>query len=257
MHHDPSGPQVVLSPHPDDAVLSTWSLLRSPGEVVAITVCAGVPPDGHLGRFDPIFGATDSAALVRERRAEDAAALALAGRAPIHLDHLDDQYRDAPLDEAAIAADIDAAMTDALASGGVAVLWAPAGIGRHPDHLAVRSVGVALAEAAGVPLRLYADLPYAANFGWPPWVTGAAPDPRLVPDAAWAATLGEVGGGGVELVPHVVALDDEQRAAKLAALRTYASQFPALDGGPVGRLRNPAVLGFELWWSVVHAELPG
>ena len=25
---------------------------------------------------------------------------------------------------------------------------------------------------------------------------------------------------------------------------------PALDGGPVGRLRNPAVLGFELWWSV-------
>lgn len=37
-------PIVIVSPHPDDAVLSCWHLLDDPGQVSVINVFAGVPP---------------------------------------------------------------------------------------------------------------------------------------------------------------------------------------------------------------------
>ena len=48
-------------------------------------------------------------------------------------------------------------------------------------------------------------------------------------------------------------LDAEQLAAKERALRTYATQFEVLNGGPVNRLLNPAVRGFEVHWDVSPA----
>jgi LmbE family N-acetylglucosaminyl deacetylase len=240
---------VVLSPHCDDAVLSAWSVLRLPPsvDVRVVVVFAGVPPEGTTGTFDPIFGTTDSHGLVEQRRIEDHEGLALAGREPVHLDLLDVQYRAEPLDAAAV----EAAIAEVV--GSPSILVVPAGIGRHEDHLLVRDAGAALARRTGARLVRFADLPYAANMGWPAWVTGAAPDPTLVPDAMWGALLDEVeieGGAGEEArAPHVAVLDDGERAAKLAALHRYRSQFAALDGGPVRRITNPAVLGYELRWG--------
>ncbi|HWJ64380.1 MAG TPA: PIG-L family deacetylase [Acidimicrobiales bacterium] len=245
MFGDPGGPVVVLSPHLDDAVVSAWDVLRSPsaGGVQVVVPFAGVPPEGTTGRFDPVFGTDDSAALVRTRRKEDVAALAVLGRVPVHLDHLDEQYRTGPADPVELARSIAAAVAPAAA------VVAPAGIGRHADHLAVRAAAIELARAWDAALWLFADLPYAANFGWPSWVTGEAPDPRLVPEAAWAGVLAEV-ADPVDLDVEVARFDGADRTAKLAAVRCYASQWPALEGGPHARMSNPAVAGFEVRWRV-------
>ena len=242
---DPDGPVVVLSPHLDDAVLSAWSVLTSPpaGGVAVVVAFAGVPPEGTTGRFDPIFGVTDSADLVRRRRAEDRAALASVGIDPTHLDHLDDQYRTGAVDLDELAGSIERAAPRAAA------LVAPAGIGRHPDHVAVRDVAIAVAARAGVELWLYADQPYATNLGWPSWVTGEPADPHLVPEAAWARVLGEVADGAA-LEPVAARFTEEEREAKLAAARRYASQWPSLEGGPHARISNPAISAFEVRWRV-------
>jgi hypothetical protein len=61
--------------------------------------------------------------------------------------------------------------------------------------------------------------------------------------------------GSVE-VAQPIALDREQQAAKEAAIRCYRTQFETLNGGPVGRLCQPAVLGFELRWDVPSGWTP-
>ena len=42
MQHDGRAAGVVLSPHPDDAVLSAWSTLRRAGEVVVVNEKFGI-----------------------------------------------------------------------------------------------------------------------------------------------------------------------------------------------------------------------
>ena len=65
---------VILSPHLDDAVLSCWHVLTQPGEVVVITVFAGVPTGLTAPAWwDRYTGATDSGERVRERIEEDSA----------------------------------------------------------------------------------------------------------------------------------------------------------------------------------------
>lgn len=222
---------LIVSPHLDDAVLSAWCDL--PGAVVA-NLCTAIPPPGVVGDFDRTKGAADGADFMARRLAEDRAALALAGvGSRLDLGFLDAQYRDAPLDPDEIRAALPPAER----------ILAPAGLGGHPDHVAAREAAL----ATGARVTLYADLPYAARVGWPPWVTGDAARPHHVPQARWELFLAGIPGS---LSPRALALDASQRAAKERALRTYATQFEVLNGGPVNRLLNPAVLGFEVRWDV-------
>jgi LmbE family N-acetylglucosaminyl deacetylase len=240
MRHRRDGPVVVLSPHLDDAVLSAWSVLRRPGPVVVVNVCDGVPPPGALGPHDRVKGATDSAAFMALRREEDRAALALAGREPVGLGFLDAQYR-----HAGAALDPLAALRAAVPEA--ALLCAPAGLGGHADHVACREAAL----AAGVPVSLYADLPYAARVGWPAWVTGSDPRPHLVPEARWDEFLATASCGPEALTARVVRLEPEEVERRERALRTYATQFEVLDGGPIGRITHPAVRGYEVHWDVL------
>jgi LmbE family N-acetylglucosaminyl deacetylase len=223
MRHSPDAPVAVLSPHLDDAVLSAWSVLRRPAAVTVVNVCAGVPPAGPGTPWDALTGARDGAERMRERLAEDRIALARAGREAVNLDFLDEQYRDAPLEAGALADAIAAAVPAA------AELWAPAGIGAHPDHVQVRDAALALASGGGPPLRLYAELPYAVRYGWPEWVTGRRARPGLDLDSWMAAYLpagASVPGEGHELPRAEV-------RAKLRALRDYATQWLPLDNARV------------------------
>jgi LmbE family N-acetylglucosaminyl deacetylase len=244
MQHDPSGGTVILSPHLDDAVLSAWSALSSEREAVVVNVCTGVPPDGTLGPFDAVFGASDSAELMRRRLAEDAAAMALTGCTAHNLGFLEDQYREAPLEAGAVGD----ALTAAAPRG--AALWAPAGIGGHPDHHVVRTVALELARSGDVPLRLYADLPYAVRAGWPHWVTGDDPRPHLVPEARWQTDLASLALPDEALTPCPVRLRPAEVDRKLRALRSYETQFEVLNAGPLGRLTTPHIIGYELSWEV-------
>ena len=120
-------------------------------------------------------------------------------------------------------------------------MYAPAVLGTpHPDHVRVRAYARACA-AAGMPVELYADLPYAVVYGWPHWVTGDPPDPHLDVDAYWGERpRGRRRASWSSTTP--------QAAAKLDAMRAYATQFPSLDRGPIGLLSNPKVHRFEVFW---------
>jgi len=236
LRHDPGAPPLLLSPHLDDAVIDCWSVLTGPGELNVVNVFAGVPPSGRNTKWDMIVGATDSAELMRSRIEEDRTALALAGRTPHNLDLTEYQQREDRREPA--LSNIDGAVTAAVPAA--SRVYAPAVLGtRHPDHARVRAYALAC-HAAGIPVELYADLPYAVVYGWPHWVTGDPPDPHLDVDAYWGETpAGE---------PRVVTLEEPQAKAKLDAMRAYVTQFPSLDRGPIGLLSNPRVHRFEVFW---------
>lgn len=254
MQHQAGAPILVLSPHLDDAVLSAWGVLSSPGPVAVLNVFAGVPDRGPVPRWDRMCGAEDVRVHMRARLEEDRAALALAGRTPACLDFLDGHYRDDALDPGRLRDAIAAAVPTA------SLIYAPAGIGLHRDHLAVRDAAFELGLRGGVPLRLYADLPYAVRFGWPSWVTREPADPALRVDADWDAALTTVPVDRPALRASPRRLDEAEAAAKLEALRRYRTQFAALNHGPVGLLEHPLVLPYEVEfaaWSPTSARSSG
>lgn len=244
LRHDPNGPVLVLSPHLDDAVLDCWSVLTGAGDVAVVNVFGGAPPPGTSTDWDLVLGQPDSAALFEARIAEDARALALAGREPHNLPFVELQYRrGGPIPGwSAIDSEI------ARRVPAPARVLAPMTIGTvHPDHALLRGYALALA-AQGHAVRLYADIPYATVYGWPAWVTGAEAVEHLDVDAYWAPTF-----RGVPVDPRAartVRLDDEAAARKLEAMRAYVTQFPTLDRGPIGNISNPEVHRYEAFWDV-------
>jgi LmbE family N-acetylglucosaminyl deacetylase len=222
---------VVLSPHLDDAVLSCWHVLTAADEVTVVNVFAGVPESGTLGWWDRLTKATDSAERMRERRAEDVEALGLAGAAGANLDLLDEQYR---------RNGSPTRLKDALAErvGDADVVYAPAVLFPIPDHALVLAAALELRED----VRLYADMPHAAIYGLPGWVTGQRD--VLDVDAAWRGRLAEAGLHPDSLRAEVHALEDEAFEHKLSALRRYRTQLPAIEReAPLETLR------WEVTWT--------
>lgn len=226
----------VLSPHPDDAVLSCWHLLTGPGDVAVVNVftAARDDPDGPAW-WDRLTGAASSTAHMRERLDEDARALATAGRTAVNLGFLDGQFRREPQPPGEVAARV------AEVAGRGTRLYAPAGLGGIADHECVRAAALEL-QRAGYEVVLYADLPHAIQFGWPASVTGAPRDDRLDVDALWEARL------PAALRRRVHVLDAAARAAKLEAMHAYRTQLPALVAMN-GRLGDPASLRYEATWQ--------
>lgn len=248
---DPAAPELVVSPHLDDAVLDCWSVLSSGREVQVVNVFAGVPENVGLTSWDAITGAADSAERARERIAEDAVALARAPREPFNLDLLDAQYRTGPLDRMGLSGpsleQIDLAVISRLPSA--SRVYAPAGIGGHGDHVRARRYGQMLSRA-GMPVTLYAELPYCVAYGWPSWVDGREPEPNRNVDAYWNSSL----EGLPEMPPlrsaQVVRLDDVAAADKLEAMKCYRTQYPCLNYGGRGLLDDPEIHRFEVHWML-------
>ena len=245
---DADAPVVLLSPHPDDAVLNCWSVLTAPDRVQVVNVFAGVPRAGRAGYFERLSGAGDAAAHMRRRLEEDRAALSRAGRSAINLGFRCLGHR-AGRPEPSFAA-VDAALRAHVASA--SCVLAPAALGAsHPDHELVQAYARALA-AQGIPARLYADVPYCTVYGWPAWVTGAEPDRHLDIEAFWSASAG--GAVCSRAAADVVRLAGSQAQAKLGAMRVYEAEFSVLDRGPIGQLSNPAVHGFEVFWPARNGK---
>jgi LmbE family N-acetylglucosaminyl deacetylase len=231
---------VIFSPHLDDAVFSCWHVLESERAVSVVNVFAGVPPPGTpLPRWDRITGASEPVSRVRERLDEDRLALGLADREPTNLPFVEAQYRD----EKPTLDEVLPAIREHIT--GTEEVFVPAGIGEHPAHCLIREAGLILL-GEGVAVSFYADIPYATEFGWPAWVSGIALEPFLTVDAAWSEALSSIEAAGCE--PRVVALDDDAQQRKAAAMRTYRTQFAALEAGGQQRLTRPELIGFEVAW---------
>ena len=208
LRHDASAPPLLLSPHLDDAVIDCWSVITAPGPLNIVNVFAGIPPEGRSTHWDRIVGASDSAALMRDRIEEEHAALGRVGRGAVNLSLLEHQQREDQRPPTLAA--IDHELTHAVPAA--SRVYAPAALGTpHPDHVRVRDYATACAEA-GIPVELYADLPYAVVYGWPHWVTGDPPDPYLDVEAYW-------GHAQPPREPRVVRLDEADAEAKLEAIR--------------------------------------
>jgi LmbE family N-acetylglucosaminyl deacetylase len=229
----------LLSPHPDDAVLSAWSLLGSGTTVV--TVFAGDPADATPGHWDAVCGLTSSHEAMRRRRLEDRQALELLDVRVEQLDLVENQYADR-----ASPAAVSAAIAGCL-PGRCGLLVAPAGIGGHPDHLKVRAAATEIAGTLGIPLELYAEMPYAVQHGWPSSVDGCGPGGATDPMAGWTAFLpAEV----AEM--RVIALSPDERRAKRRSAAAYETQWPALNG--LGLLELDAFWAYEVRWMLKTAD---
>lgn len=240
---DPDAPALLLSPHPDDAVIDCWSVLTAPSAVRVLNVFAGMPGSGTIAYYDRLAGSRDSAEHLRQRMADDREALSLAGRSPVNLGFLDRQYRGGRPEPS--FAQLDAAIAEC--AGAAALVYAPAALGApHPDHTLLRDYALALARG-GVPVCLYADVPYCVVYGWPPWVTGGPRRPHLDVDAYWELSANGTAPLTTREGAEVVRLSETQAAAKLAAMRTYR-EFHVLDRGPIGQLSNPDIHGYEVFW---------
>jgi len=236
-------PTFVISPHPDDAVLSCWTLLSAPGDVQVINVFTAAPAataSPRVAWWDRLTGAVDGAARMAERLVEDEQALGLAGRASVNLGLLDGQYRRGPTSVAQIAEAVAGVI------GRRARLVAPAGLGGVHDHELVRDAALRL-ERDGHEVAFYADLPHAIRFGWPPSVTGEDPVEGVDVDGCWAALLARDVRAAETLSREVNVLDDDAISAKLAAVGTYRTQLPALLALN-GRLGDPATFRYEAIW---------
>jgi LmbE family N-acetylglucosaminyl deacetylase len=233
---------MVLSPHLDDAAFSASREVAA-GALVVSVFC-GDPGPGVHGAWDRICGFGSSSEAVAARCAEDDVALGLLGGAPgVRLALLDDQYLAAPRPADEVGAALRAVLDRGGTAGGPELILAPAGIGGHPDHLAVRDAAIALCRERGLTLRLYADLPYAVQFGWPSWVDGG-PARGWDASVAWELLL----PADARPIPDVAPLTDDEVAAKLRALRAYPSQWGPIDA--LGQLDDPALWRFEPRWAM-------
>lgn len=148
---------------------------------------------------------------------------------------------------------LDARISDAVPAA--SAIYAPAALGMNVDHRLVRRLARAL-HLQGMPVHLYADLPYCVVHGWPHWVDGADPDPNRDVDAFWRTFLVGVPELGELRAAEVARLRPEDAAMKLSAMRTYRTQFSALDGGKAGLLSNPAIHGYEVLWALGSSRQP-
>jgi LmbE family N-acetylglucosaminyl deacetylase len=234
---------VVFSPHLDDASLSACLQLSRDG-ALAVTVFSGPPQDDRqLTYWDSLTRATSSADRVRERLAEDDRAMCLIGCETARAGLPEHQYRDA-LDQDALLSAIAPYVDKARE------VWIPAGLGGHPDHVALRDAVLSVAAGLPVESHLYADIPAGLWYGWPSWVTGEPADDYLDPDYFFQAELAQRGLDAGNLTPEVFPLDAAMRKHKEQVLHCYRSQLPALSM----TFNNPtlwdAVLAYEAGWHL-------
>jgi hypothetical protein len=242
---DSHAPELLLSPHCDDAVLSCWSVLASDRDLSVVNLFAGVPQPGRAGVWEAVIGARDSAERVGQRMAEDAGALARAGRRPVNLPLIDAQFRRQVRPVLGLQ-ELDRALAAEIQ--GASRVYVPAGIGSHVDHLLARRYGRMLLRA-GMPVSLYAELPYCTFHGWPPWVDGRAPEPRRDVDAYWQSSLQGVPEMPALRSAEVARLDSPTAKLKGEAVRCYET---SLNYGVRYLLSDPAFGGFEVRWELLR-----
>lgn len=210
------GRVVVLSPHPDDAVLSLGATLARAaalGAIVSVvTVFAGDPKSARpAGDWDRRAGFLTAGEAARRRREEDFHACRVVGAEPLWLSFLDSQYG-AAVEEAGLQTELAryVARAETLVVPGFPLV--------QSDHLllARAALGVAPARARIV---LYAEQPYAAwrwRAGRPRDPVSIAPSPEAVEPVTW-----------LSLRPSVSEWWKKQRA-----VLSYSSQLRAFSRVP-------------------------
>jgi LmbE family N-acetylglucosaminyl deacetylase len=204
---------VVVSTHFDDAVMSCWSLIDSGDDVTVLTVFTGGPEPGVLTAWDADSG-VDSSTRMQQRREENRAALALAGRKPVDLGCLEGMYGGEGVDPDKLRPHLT----------GTDVVYIPAGVGVehvNKEHVLVRDACLAVRGDC----RLYADQPYCLF----------RDDTELPPELATGRDR------------LIAVLPADQRARKVEAIACYSGEVSKLEAA-YGPLTEPDRLRHEVFW---------
>ncbi len=208
---------VVVSPHLDDAVFSSWHAIGK--DTTLLTVFAGKPPEGTLAWWDRLCGATDSRLMIEDRIKENEKAAGKIAGKTLYLEFLDAQYRDSPPDYSQIADEIikQTKPTDRYLFNLASSPWC------HQDHILTRQAGVELLNR-GFKVGFYADIPY-----------------MNLPGKPYAVYLKDLERKAQKLIGRPVTavtatLSDSEHKAKLAAVRQYKSQYLVTNLTSFGRL---------------------
>lgn len=232
-----SGKVVIVSPHSDDAAFSAWHALAVAETV--LTVCTKIPSEEISTVSDAIAGYKSSRALMIERRSEDEKALAAYNINVLRLEMPDYQYSGMAMDPAAICGLLEERL------GQAKILYAPAGMGGHPDHVAVRQASILLRNRFTI--RLYADLPYAVHYGWPYWVDKSEQVPYLDVDADWDRWLEPIR----TVIKDTTVVDLGMAwKEKLGTMKQYASQWPSMNNGSIRRLEREEISRYEVFFEL-------
>jgi len=159
-------PNIIFSPHFDDAVLSLGGLVAAEAaQTRVITFFTGVPELSHQTRWDRCAGFKDSTEAMKYRAEENRIALTALGMAPSairNLSYLDRQYRPLAEDDRLkvvlpkVIASIAASLPDAD-------LFAPA-MEYHPDHALLKYSFLQVARPVEGRWHLYEDMTYSYYF---------------------------------------------------------------------------------------------
>jgi LmbE family N-acetylglucosaminyl deacetylase len=228
---------VYLSPHLDDAVLSCGGFIHRQAKAgqppLVVTLFSGQPPaDVELSAFAKSqhqrWGTPDDAMAVRW--SEDREALAALGADYVRLNYPDCIYRgktrgDEPVwyytsesaifgpvhpSEDRLPAELAASLIEMVPPGDGVNLYAPLTVGNHVDHQLTFAAALIL-RAQGWDLRFYEDYPYV--------------------EAEGALVRALAARGTEHWQPTLMALDEDDVAAKVEAMACYESQLGVLFGG--------------------------
>lgn len=224
---------LIIEPHSDDAALSVGATMWSRRDECEFTLVTVASRSNFTSYFYLDREYFDVEAVTALRNAEAAAFMRLLGghHSPIGILEATLRYRDGTwsLDfyrahQTSIAAFNNHRATEAelehwkdalrsvLRETNAEELWLPLGVGNHTDHELTRNAWLSLLVEepklfADRPIRLFADVPYDAQF--------ARHADRIIK---------ALEDGGARLVPAPVAIADNVKS-KLRLLTTYASQF--------------------------------
>lgn len=230
---------LILSAHPDDAILSATYLLKDCGK--ALTLFTGSPDrEGFLSRWDDGSGFSTSHEASVIRGQEDRSAFAEYGLTVRQLGLPEFEYRSA----GAATVNWRAALSIISSEvAGVDAIAIPMGIGSHPDHIICRELALSTILKLDSPpaVHFYADYPYVRLGD----SSIALADADRVIDRM-NGKYGKFLGGKYGMV--TTTLDQQSIVKKRAAIGCYASQIGPLQSVCNSNLLEEAWMGVESAW---------
>lgn len=224
--------KIILSPHFDDAILSAWTAI-SPEDTCIITICGGVPDKNiKVSSSDKKCGFKTAYEAAIERKNEDREVCSILNISYHHMDEFDYPYNNKKDEER-----IEEGLRGYINNGDE--VYAPIGIGNHPDHIMTRNVIISLYQKIQFNLYLYADYPYAAE------------EKALSDDYDWNKAILSAAAQGIkmyEVKTRFIAQDD--LLEKIEVLKQYKSQIDILRGHYSKLLDCPGILEKESIWRV-------